>query len=226
MLVAPLTFERPCLIDEWISFNAFWLREPRRKSPRNVNRHQAADILLGGGANPATFKLPSAICLGNLSCTTFKVSRAGHGVGPGGRVRRERRASTRATSSTAATASSAGKISSRLRSSTARPASSLLQPGGRGRIVIAGGSTPAEVGAHHAHEAVDAAGVFERGHRPVRGQNVDVGVDEPGEQSLTFEVEVVGISDPPTQASPACASCGSGCNPADGCQGGPDCGCS
>jgi len=44
-------------------------------------------------------------------------------------------------------------------------------------------------------------------------------------QSLTFEVEVVGINDAPTQAS-ACGSCGSGCDPASGCQGGSDCGCS
>lgn len=45
-------------------------------------------------------------------------------------------------------------------------------------------------------------------------------------KSLTFEVEVVGISDTPTQVSAACGSCGSGCTPDTGCQGGSDCGCS
>jgi len=54
---------------------AFQHCEPRRSSPGKVTRLQAADILLGGGANPATFKLPSANSLRDFSCTTPMFSR-------------------------------------------------------------------------------------------------------------------------------------------------------
>jgi len=45
-------------------------------------------------------------------------------------------------------------------------------------------------------------------------------------QSLTFEVEVVGINDTATQASPCAGGCASGCGTASGCGNDSGCGCS
>lgn len=45
-------------------------------------------------------------------------------------------------------------------------------------------------------------------------------------ESLTFEIEVIGISDTPTQVSPCVGGCASGCDTSSGCGSDSGCGCS